>query len=178
MEATAEKNVSADDSPSAEQGMKLLKSFVSETKTIPGRRHFFRYRDLGVTDASNGRMRANIVESIAGMTEPTGWHYHECDMQFVYIIKGEVVIEFEDGTVATFGPGDAMFIPGGTIHNEIYLSEDKVSLEVSLTAKLGTVKVERSQRRLARIRAACLAGRPHQRHPSRLGRPQWSGWIR
>ena len=124
-------------------GMKLLKSFVKDTEFIPGRRPFFRYRDLGVGKASNGRMRANVVESIAGMTESTGWHYHECDMQFVYIMRGEVVIEFEDGTVGHFGPGDVMFIPGGTIHNEIYLSEDKLSIEVSLPSVIGTVAVDR-----------------------------------
>lgn len=124
-------------------GMKVLKSFVKDTQYVQGRRRFFKYRDLGVTAASNGRMRANIVTSIEGTLESTGWHYHECDMQFVYIIKGEVAIEFEDGTVATFGPGDAMFIPGGTIHNEVYLSDDKESLEVSIPAHLGTVNVER-----------------------------------
>lgn len=126
-----------------EKGMRILKSFVSDTEYVPGRRRFFKYRDLGVTDASNGRMRANIVTSIEGTLESTGWHYHECDMQFVYIIKGEVAIEFEDGTVATFGEGDAMFIPGGVVHNEVYLSDDKESLEVSIPAKLGTVNVER-----------------------------------
>lgn len=124
-------------------GMHVLKSFTGDTEFVPGRRKFFKYRDLGVTEASNGRMRANIVTSIEGTLESTGWHYHECDMQIVYLIRGEVTIEFEDGTVATFGPGDCMFIPGGTIHNEIYLSEDKVSLEMSVPAKLGTVKVDR-----------------------------------
>ena len=28
----------------------------------------------------------------AGMTEPTGWHYHTCEMQFVYVLKGKRVI--------------------------------------------------------------------------------------
>lgn len=123
--------------------LKLLKSFASDTSFIQGRRPFFKYRDLGVEAASNGRMRVNQSSSIAGMLESTGWHYHTVEMQFAYIMKGVVIIEFEDGTVATFGPGDAMFIPGGVCHNEIYISEDKEALEMSVPGKIETVNVER-----------------------------------
>lgn len=135
----------ANSEPSHQHAMQLLASFVKDTKIKPGRRTFFQYRDLGVEDASGGRMRANISSSIEGMVDQTGWHYHECDMQFVYVMQGKVVIEFEDGTEASFGPGDAMFIPGGTKHNEVYVSEDKISLEVCLPAKMGTVPCERPE---------------------------------
>ena len=126
-----------------QQGMRLLKSFLSTTPYSPGRRPFFKYRDLGVEGASGGRMRAYQNTSIAGMTEPTGWHYHTCEMQFVYVLKGKLTIEFEDGTVATFSAGDSFFIPGGVRHNETYVSEDKETLEVSVPGKIGTVNVER-----------------------------------
>ena len=127
----------------AQQDMKLLKSFVSTTPYSPGRRPFFKYRDLGLEGASGGRMRAYQNNSIAGMTEPTGWHYHTCEMQFVYVLKGKLVIEFEDGTVGTFTAGDSFFVPGGVRHNEIYVSEDKEALEVSVPGKIETVNVER-----------------------------------
>lgn len=126
-----------------EAGMRLLKSFVSATPFAPGRRPFFKYRDLGLEGASNGRMRAYHSTAIAGMVEPTGWHYHTCEMQFVYVLKGTITIEFEDGTSATFGAGDSLFIPGGVRHNETYASEDKETLEVSVPGKIGTVNVER-----------------------------------
>ena len=129
----------------AEQGMRLQKSFVSTTPYSPGRRPFFKYRDLGLEDATNGRMRAYHNMSIAGMTEPTGWHYHICEMQFVYVLKGKLVIEFEDGTVGTFTAGDSFFVPGGVRHNEIYVSEDKEALEVSVPGKIETVNVERPE---------------------------------
>ena len=131
------------DKSGVEQGMKLLKSFVSQTPYAPGRRPFFKYRDLGLEGATGGRMRAYQNNSIAGMTEPTGWHYHTCEMQFVYVLKGTLTIEFEDGTVGTFTAGDSFFIPGGVRHNEIYVSEDKEALEVSVPGKIGTVNCER-----------------------------------
>jgi mannose-6-phosphate isomerase-like protein (cupin superfamily) len=126
-----------------QHGMQLLKSFVSTTPYSPGRRPFFKYRDLGLERASGGRMRAYQNNSIAGMTQPTGWHYHTCEMQFVYVLKGKLIIEFEDATVATFTAGDSFFIPGGVRHNEIYVSEDKEALEVSVPGKIETVNCER-----------------------------------
>ena len=97
----------------AQQGMRLQKSFVSTTPFSPGRRPFFKYRDLGLEAATGGRMRAYQNSSIAGMTQPTGWHYHTCEMQFVYVLKGKLTIEFEDGTVATFAAGDAFLFLAG-----------------------------------------------------------------
>jgi mannose-6-phosphate isomerase-like protein (cupin superfamily) len=126
-----------------QQGMKLQKSFRSTTPFSPGRRPFFKYRDLGLEAATNGKMRAYQNSSIVGMTEPTGWHYHICEMQFVYVLRGTLTIEFEDGTVGTFSAGDAFFVPGGMKHNEIYVSEDKEALEVSVPGKIGTVNCER-----------------------------------
>jgi mannose-6-phosphate isomerase-like protein (cupin superfamily) len=124
-------------------GMRLQKSFVSTTPYSQGRRPFFKYRDLGLEAATGGRMRAYHNTAISGMTQPTGWHYHICEMQFVYVLKGSLTIEFEDGTVGTFAAGDSFFIPGGVRHNEIYASEDKEALEVSVPGKIETVNVER-----------------------------------
>ena len=127
----------------ATNGMRLQKSFVSTTPYSQGRRPFFKYRDLGLEAATGGRMRAYHNTSIAGMTQPTGWHYHICEMQFVYVLKGSLTIEFEDGTVGTFKAGDSFFVPGGVRHNEIYASEDKEALEVSVPGKIETVNVDR-----------------------------------
>ena len=39
--------------------------------------------------ACNGRMRANKLTSIENMVEPTGWHYHHCELQFLDWLEGE-----------------------------------------------------------------------------------------
>ena len=109
---------------------------------VPGRRKFFRYRDLGVSAATGGRMRAQVMEAITGMTEPTGWHTHECEAQFVYVLKGWVELEFEDGTNCRLEAGDSVFIPGGMLHQETRTSDDLEILEVSVPAEMGTVAVD------------------------------------
>jgi hypothetical protein len=47
---------------------------------VPGRRHFFRYRDLRVAEATGGKMRAQVTSAKSAMDRATGWHYHTCEM--------------------------------------------------------------------------------------------------
>ena len=76
---------------------KLGYSSAKKPIMTQGRRDFFSYRDLALKDASGGQMRGQIMKAITGMTEPTGWHYHTCDSQFVYLLNGWVELEFEGG---------------------------------------------------------------------------------
>ena len=76
-------------------------------------RVFLLYLDLGVTDAaSNGAMRAQVTKATQGLGQPTGWHYHVCDQQFVYMVKGWVDLEFEDGRKIRLKAGDSLDDPG------------------------------------------------------------------
>ena len=106
-----------------------------------GRRTFFEYRDTGLEDATDGKYRAQVMRSTDVM-ESTGWHYHVCDLQFVYVLKGWVDLEFEGGRVERLSEGGAMAIPGGMIHNEIAVSPDFELLEIASPADMGTVPVE------------------------------------
>ena len=106
---------------------------------VAGRRDFFSYRDLAIKDASGGQMRGQVMKAITGMTQPTGWHYHTCDGQFVYTLKGWVELEFDTGETLRLEAGDSVFIPGGLPHNELRTSDDVEILEVSVPGELGTV---------------------------------------
>ena len=117
--------------------------FTNKTApAVQGRRSFFTYRDLGVTEATQGAMRAQITEAVTGMTEPTGWHYHVCKAQFVYILKGWVDLEFETGEQIRVQAGESLFIPGGLRHNETRTSNDLELLEISTPAQMETVPCE------------------------------------
>ncbi|ETX07917.1 MAG: hypothetical protein ETSY2_08430 [Candidatus Entotheonella gemina] len=119
--------------------MKLRHATEDNAPYVPGRREFFKYRDLGVTDATNGEMRAQVMSAVTGMTEPTGWHYHVCEGQFVYVLKGWVNLEFETGEKLHIKAGESLFIPGNMRHNETSTSDDLEVLEVSVPAEMGTV---------------------------------------
>jgi mannose-6-phosphate isomerase-like protein (cupin superfamily) len=109
---------------------KVAHARFAEPKLVKGRREFFSYRDLGVAEGSAGGMRAQVMKATQGLSEPTGWHYHECDGQFIYILKGWVELQVEEG--------DSLFIPGYMRHNEIRTSEEMEILEVSTPGVMGT----------------------------------------
>jgi quercetin dioxygenase-like cupin family protein len=118
---------------------KLAYAPASDPNYKPGRRSFFKYRELGVTEATEGRMRAQVTSCTQGLGEPTGWHYHVCDHQLVYMLKGWVDLEFEDGTKVHLVAGDSLMIPGGMRHNETATADQLELLEVSVPAEMKTV---------------------------------------
>ncbi|PYP99447.1 MAG: hypothetical protein DMF83_30670 [Acidobacteria bacterium] len=118
---------------------KLAYATPTTAPLVAGRRSFFKYRDLGVTAASSGKIRAQVTIGAEGMTQPTGWHYHVCEGQFVYMLSGWVDLEFEDGQKLRIQSGESLYIPGGLRHNETAASRDLELLELSVPADMGTV---------------------------------------
>ena len=111
---------------------------VGEPNYVKGRRTFLQYRELGVTSATGGKLRCQITEAKEGLSEPTGWHYHVCEAQFVYMLSGWVDLVFAGGDKIRIEAGDSLLIPGGTPHNETATSNEFELLEVSLPADMGT----------------------------------------
>ncbi|GJH19137.1 cupin domain-containing protein [Caballeronia novacaledonica] len=122
----------------AELIAKLAYATPETAPLVPGRREFFKYRDLGVTDATGGRMRAQLTIA-TGEMQQTGWHYHLCESQFIFTLRGWVDLLIEDGRKIRVSAGESLLIPGGLKHNEIAVSKDFELLEVSVPAKMGTV---------------------------------------
>lgn len=118
--------------------MSVTVSRASDPHLVEGRRAFFTYRDLGVTEGTGGRMRAQITSATAGMSRPTGWHRHSCDMQFVFVLDGWLELEFAGRDTVRLEKGDSVMIPGGTPHNETRTSDSFELLEVSVPARMGT----------------------------------------
>ena len=118
-------------------GPQVAVASAADPVLVPGRRAFFTYRDLGVTKGSQGRIRAQVTAGRDGMTEPTGWHVHLCEGQFVYMLNGWIDLEFPDRRVR-LEAGNSVFIPGNTPHNETGASDSFELLEVSVPAEMGT----------------------------------------
>ena len=125
-------------SPATAESRKVVHSPANAPIFVKGRRDFFKYRELGVTEASDGQMRAQVTIGTQGLTRPTGWHYHVCDGQFIYMVKGWVELQFEDGRTLKVDEGDSLYIPGGVRHNETRASDELEILEISVPAAMGT----------------------------------------
>ena len=110
----------------------------STPEYINGRRAFFKYREMGVSGASGGKFRVQVMSAEKGLSEPTGWHYHVCEGQFVFMLSGWVDLVFENGDEIRVGEGDSVYIPGGLRHNETATSDTFELIEVSVPADLRT----------------------------------------
>ncbi len=125
-----------------EQANEVTIARADDPVMVAGRRDFLQYRELGVTAASQGRIRAQVTSASQGLSEPTGWHVHLCEGQLVYMLAGWVDLEFAGGRIERIQAGDSMYIPGGTPHNEIATSETFELLDVSVPADMGTEACE------------------------------------
>lgn len=114
----------------------------SDPNYVEGRRDFFKYADLGVTDASQGKMRVQRTSATNGLSEETGWHYHKCEGQFVYMLEGWLELQFADGETVRLEAGDSVYINGYAPHNETRTSDSFNLLEFSVPADMGTEACE------------------------------------
>lgn len=62
-------------------------------------------------------MLALVTSATQGLGPASGWHYHVCEHQLIYVLMGWMDLEAEDGTHTRIEAGDSVIIPGGMRHN-------------------------------------------------------------
>ena len=117
-----------------------------------GLRGYFEYRDLGIKRATRGKVVAHVIRSRPGKAPHGEWHMHDCDAQFVYVLKGWVEFEYEGVGKVTMRAGSCFYQPPRIRHREIRHSKDIEMLEVVAPADFETLdaKPPASRKRRAR----------------------------
>jgi quercetin dioxygenase-like cupin family protein len=106
-----------------------------------GLRDFFLYRDLGVAEATNGKVIAHLVKANLPPSDGTGWHRHVADFQIVIMMKGWAKFMYED-QVTLVEAGDCVHQRPGMVHYLFDYSPDMEYLEIVGPADFGTVPEE------------------------------------
>jgi quercetin dioxygenase-like cupin family protein len=106
-----------------------------------GLRDFFLYRDLGVADATHGKVIAHITKANMPPEQGTGWHIHVADFQIVYMLKGWAKFMYEDKETLVQA-GDCIHQRPGIVHYLFDYSEDMEYLEIVGPADFGSVDAE------------------------------------
>jgi quercetin dioxygenase-like cupin family protein len=109
-----------------------------------GLRRYFDYCDLGIKDATHGDFVAHIVRAKEGHSATGQWHYHDCDFQMYYVLKGWARFEYEGQGVHVVRKGDCVLQPARIKHREIEHSADLQILEIVAPANFETHVVEDS----------------------------------
>ena len=104
-----------------------------------GLRNFFQYRDLGIADATRGKVLAQLVRAAAAPEKGTGWHHHKADFHIVLMLKGWAKFMYEDKETLV-SAGDCVHQRPGIVHYLFDYSPDMEYLEVVGPADFATVE--------------------------------------
>ena len=110
-----------------------------------GLRSFFEYRDLGIKDATAGRVAAHVIRAAAGKDFSSQPHLHKTSFQLVYVLKGWIEFEYEGQGIVRLEAGSCVHQPPEIRHREVGHSEDIEMLEIVLPADFGTEEVSSVQ---------------------------------
>lgn len=107
-----------------------------------GLRGYFEYRDLGIREASGGKVVAHVIRARAGDNATGQWHVHDVGFQMYYVLKGWARFEYEGQGVRTVRPGDCVLQPPGIRHREIEHSPDFELIEIVMPGDFATRAVD------------------------------------
>ena len=107
-----------------------------------GLRAFFEYRDLGIAQATEGRVVAHVIRAAAGTEFSSQPHLHETAFQLVYVLKGWVEFEYEGQGRVRLEAGSCVHQPPQIRHREIGHSADLELLEIVMPADFKTIEVD------------------------------------
>jgi uncharacterized RmlC-like cupin family protein len=109
-----------------------------------GLRSYAQYRDLGMSKATNGLLQAHVIRLVPPCDPAvvSKRHYHDVDVQMIYVLKGWIRSEFEGQGEVTMRAGAAWLQPPRIKHTVLDYSDDCELLEIILPAEFDTVELE------------------------------------
>lgn len=119
----------------------FVASHAKDARFVRGLRSYFEYRDLGIRDATRGRVEAHVIRAAAGKEFSNQAHLHRTEFQMVYVLKGWIEFEYEGQGVVRLEAGSCVHQPPGIRHKELGHSEDIEMLEIVLPADFATEEV-------------------------------------
>jgi quercetin dioxygenase-like cupin family protein len=128
--------------PRAKQ--KFTVSHPSATDFAGGLRRYAKYRDLGISAATNGLVQAHVVQFVPPCRpeEVSKLHYHDVEFQMVYVLRGWIKTELEGEGGITMRAGSCWIQPPRIKHKVLDYSDDCQVLEIVLPADFKTVELE------------------------------------
>jgi len=118
--------------------MTVTVSHARDADWDAGLREFFAYRDLGIADATHGRVGAHMIRARGASATPGERHHHALEFQMVYVLRGWVEFGYEGGAPVRLEPGSSVVQPPGIRHQELAHSDDLEMLEITLPAEFPT----------------------------------------
>ena len=101
-----------------------------------------------VSDYWSPRVVAQVNDQYVKVARLKGrlvWHQHEHEDELFYILKGRLLMEYEDGKIL-LEEGDMHVVPRGTMHNPVAEEECWVALIETVTTKhTGDIEMDKTR---------------------------------
>ena len=120
----------------------FVASHLKDANFERGLRSFYEYRDLGIREATEGRVVAHVIRAAAGREFSSQPHSHKTEFQLIYILKGWIEFEYEGQGRVRLEAGSCAHQPPLIRHRELGCSEDLEILEVVMPADYKTEEVD------------------------------------
>ncbi len=117
--------------------------FRAEDFRADGLRTYAQYRDLGMSEATNGLLQAHVIRLVPPCDPAvvSKRHFHDVDVQMIYVLKGWIRSEFEGQGEVIMRQGAAWLQPPRIKHTVLDYSDDCELLEIILPAEFETVEL-------------------------------------
>ncbi len=119
----------------------FVASHARDAEFERGLRSFFEYRDLGIKQATSGRVAAHVIRAAAGQEFSSQPHFHKTTFQLVYVLKGWIEFEYEGQGRVRLEAGSCVHQPPSIRHRELGHSADVEMLEIVLPGDFVTEEV-------------------------------------
>jgi quercetin dioxygenase-like cupin family protein len=119
----------------------FVASHARDARFERGLRSFYEYRDLGVREATGGRVDAHVIRAAAGKAFSSQPHLHDTTFQLVYVLKGWIEFEYEGQGVVRLEAGSCVHQPPSIRHRELGHSDDIEMLEIVMPGGFATHEV-------------------------------------
>ncbi len=97
-----------------------------------GLREHLQYRDLGLAEATAGRITAQHLRAVGGAGEMgSSWHCHDLHFQFFYVLQGSITLETRQGAKHRLRRGSSGYHPPLYWHCEYGLTADFEAVEIT-----------------------------------------------
>ena len=114
------------------EGQRFVHHVAAQASWEPGHLPGFESRVIGLAEASEGLAEARVCRPRA---LPRASVRHDAELHFVFVLEGEVGLEYRGEPVLSLRAGDAVSIPAARAHRWTQASPALELLEVSLPAR-------------------------------------------
>ena len=105
-------------------------------------RTYSEYRDLGIVNATKGKVLAHVIRAKEPCSGPGGYHTHDVEFQMSYVLLGWTRVGFEDVGDFRFEAGGSWLQEPSVKHEVLECSNDWEAIEICMPAEIRIANAE------------------------------------